>query len=344
MLSIALCLALSGAPSGAFDPRQVPAEAAWVVHVDLAALAQSTFLRELHADGIRFENEFNLDHVERDYGLDPFADLRSLTFYGSGAGGEECACVAVGSSALQSAWTRLSERGARPVRIAGLQAVQVGHGGGAGYFALLPGEPSAASVAIVAASEAALRSAWLVAQREAPTLADPNVAAESPRTKSASRERSSAIQARPGKGSLVFAASQPAARFEENAIFLRSAGQILDEIADLSAGEADTVALAARALEFELAENQGDLQVSLAIDAVSPAKAASIEQVLRGAMSRATVGTDSPETARRVMQLLGALQLSSDGSRFIARFRYSARRFLDDVAFIEEARGVRPGR
>jgi hypothetical protein len=344
-LWIPFLLAAPAAAAGSFDARLVPAEAPWVVHVDLEALSRCALLDALHAQGLRPENDLGLDQLERDSGLDPFDDLASLTFYGAGARGEGSVCVAVGASrALASAWARESERGARAVQVEGVGALQAGGGAQARFLALLAETPGEPRVALVAPSEAALRSALLVVWGDAPTLASPRAGAQPPSPAGAPRARPAPIQARPSAGSLVFAASAPVAGFEENAAFLDRALGLLDELAGLGEDEELALGLGTRALEFELCETRGELQVRLALEARDAGRAAELERLLRAAVSRAPVPADSPQVANRLAQLLAALRLEALGSRLVARYSYSARRFVQDVGFVEEARGLRPGR
>ena len=214
-LSLLLPLLAAGSPaqSGAFDPSAIPEGARWVVHVDLAALARSEILRALHADGVRFENEFGLHRIERAFGLDPFADLRSLTFYGAGATGAECVWVAVGTRALESVRATYAAGGARTLRVAGAEAFCTTD---SRWIAFLP--EGADSLRVLAAhSESTLREALLVARGQAASLGP------APPTGRATR----GIAARPAPGSLVFAASAPAARYEDNASYLRRALELL---------------------------------------------------------------------------------------------------------------------
>jgi hypothetical protein len=335
---VSLLLLAPTVHAGAFDPRQVPAGSPWIVHVDMEALSRSTILRALHADGVKFENDFDLDHVEKDFGLSPFDDLYSLTFYGSGKNGDESVCVVTGTAALSAAKSRLAAKGARSVRIGSVDALQIGARETRPFITLLPAQAGAPRIAIVAPSEAALASALLVLQGEAPTLANPS--ARETATNAGAKTPPS-IRIRPNRGSLVLAACTPVARFEQNAAFLTRALGLLCEVADAPKESQDTFAYATRTFEFELSETQGDVQLTLAIDAQTPGKAKEMETLLRGSMTKSSLPADDAEVTARVTKLLAPLRFETLGSRLKCSYRYPSTGWVEDIHFVETARGLR---
>ena len=108
-LAMFVALAVSGpALAGPFQKDWVAADAMWLIHVDLEALAGSTigsFILE-HAD----ELDLELDDFERETGLDPRTDLMSVTAYGfAGDPEEDGVIVAVTSAEADAALERLLE-------------------------------------------------------------------------------------------------------------------------------------------------------------------------------------------------------------------------------------------
>ncbi len=327
-LFIAFAALTSAGHAGAFDPRHVPADVPWIVHIDLEALADSTILRSLHADGVRFENEFDLDGVEKDFGLSPFVDLRSLTFYGAGALNHEYVCVAVGGPAIGAAKDRLVQKGAQPKRVNGVDAWAIA-GREPRIAALLPATGGGGRVAVVAQTETALAAALLVLKDKAASLATPP------------QGKRPAILSKPKRGSLVFAASAPVARLQENETYLHRALELLCDMAVVDEGDEVLFALGTRAIDFDMAETSGELQLVLGIDATTPAKAKEMEGVFRAAVTRAAQPSDTAEVAARAAKLLSKLQFETLAGRFRASYRYPSATWVEDIHFVEAKRGIR---
>jgi hypothetical protein len=336
----ALLLLAPIARAGGFDPRQVPASARWIVHVDLDALSSSMLLRSLHADGVKFENEFDLDDIEQTFGLSPFEDLESLTFYGVGKSGEGSVCIAIGSPALDTVKSKLAAKKPKPLVVGGIDALEIQDHGQSRYIALLPVQSATSRTAVVAPSVTALGTAISTLQKsDAPSLANPR---GSDKSASAPAVPAPVMRVRPARGSLVFAACTPVATFEDNATFLDRALGLLCEFADLPSESKDAFALGTRAFEFELAEARDEMVMTLGIDAPSVAKMKELETVLRDAAAKAPLPTDGPMVAARVTKLLAGLRFEALGARLKVSYRYPSKGFVDDAHFIEAARGIRP--
>ena len=82
---IALTAALLLAPiaiAGPLQPDRVPADARWLLHVDVEALVDSSVGGDILANAEMFDLE--LDEIEEELGLDPKEDFYSVTIYGEG--------------------------------------------------------------------------------------------------------------------------------------------------------------------------------------------------------------------------------------------------------------------
>ena len=79
-----------------FDPARVRAEARWVAHVDVEALAKSDVYAALVADGVVSVQE-EVELVQ-ELGLDPVKDLRGVTVYGVEEKGEHTVVVLDGKA------------------------------------------------------------------------------------------------------------------------------------------------------------------------------------------------------------------------------------------------------
>jgi len=344
---LALLVCAPSVQAGGFDPSCVAANATSVLHVDMAGVGRSTLLRALHASGQRVENEFDVDSLSKEFGIDFFSDLFSITSYSTGARGESTVTVVAGNEQLAAAWARRAKGQAPARRVAGREAIALMRGSDTPLVALLPARPGSPRMAVIAKDEAALQSALIVIDGEAPTLADAPRATGGAATSSSKRpkETPQAIVARPADSSLIFAATAPGAPSGARMTpFLERGLSLLCEFADLDSAGKDVVGLAARTLEFDLGEVGTDLVVRLAIETASPSDVRKLEDVLRGAMTKSAAVKDAPEAASRLKRVFDAIRFESRSARFTASFLYGASQLVADIDLIESSRGIRPGR
>ncbi len=328
-----LLLAAPALAGGGFDASQVDAEATWVLHVDFHALSRSSLLRTLHREGLHAEDDLELDHVKKDFGVDPFTDLHSLTMYSAGKRGEGVVTVVKGSTQLDSAWSRLAER-AEPVRIGGREALRFEARGSSTRFVILLASPEYSSrLAVFATSSEALESALEVLSGDAPHLGSPQRTANP----------GPGLAAAPASGSLIFAASLPGV-LQENLVFLRRALRLLKELASIKGKRDDLFALQVRGLEFELCESKGELSARLAIEAPSGDGAAQMAQILNDSISPLSSAGGSPEVVTRRSSLVAGLKVGSPASKLLVGFRYPAEQFVADLVFVERNGAARSGR
>ncbi len=346
MFVLALLVCAPSVQAGGFDPKCVAANATSVLHVDMAGVGRSTFLRALHASGQHVENEFDVGSMSKEFGIDFFSDLFSITVYATGARGESSVTVVAGNEQLASAWARRAKGQAPSRKVAGRDTIPLKRGSDTPLVALLPASPGSPRIAVIARDEAALQSALHVIDGEAPTLADAPRATVPPATSSNKGPRIvQPISARPADGSLVFAASALGAPCGlQMTPFLERGLSLLCEFADLDSANKDVVALTAHTLEFDLGEVGTDLVVRLAIDTASTSDVRKLEDVLRGAMAKSAAVKDVPDAALRLKRLFDAIRFESRAARLMATFRYGASQLVTDIDFIEESRGIRPGR
>ena len=77
---VVACAALRAEP---LERRQLPATAAWFVHIDLESAKTSTLAQALREIGIKQPGASEaLSKVQDALGIDPARDIRSLTLYG----------------------------------------------------------------------------------------------------------------------------------------------------------------------------------------------------------------------------------------------------------------------
>lgn len=84
LVSLAMALAASVAEAAGFDPRTVPAEVQWVVHMDFDALRSATTAQQLSAEWLqRDSTRKQLEQVRHLIGTDLLSDLHSATLFGT---------------------------------------------------------------------------------------------------------------------------------------------------------------------------------------------------------------------------------------------------------------------
>jgi len=78
--------------AGPLNPEQVPADAKWLAHVDLAALDETKALKEVR--GIWPQRTEKLrSWMQENYGIDPREDFESVTLYGTGYAKGDCVLI-----------------------------------------------------------------------------------------------------------------------------------------------------------------------------------------------------------------------------------------------------------
>lgn len=323
------------ASGGGFDPRHVAADADWVFHVDFEALTRSTLLGSLHRQGIKMENEFDLDHFGAKFGVDPLADLHSITMYG--IGGVGVVTVVAGKRKIESAWTRLAAEAIRS-RVAGLECIALGRARDTRLVLLLPARPGAPRLAVIATTTQAAERACLVLGGEAPGL-DSVAAREGARpVDRGSDDASAPLRARPSDGALIFAANVPGRTLlhsPQAEPFLRRGLSLLCELADIERSAKDAFAAAVRALEFELSERYGEFTLKLALEAETAAAADELERVLHARLAP-WVSADLPDGRQAPLsRLLAGLQITATARRLTVLYRGDARAFVADLLQVE---------
>ena len=116
---LATIIGTSGlATAGPLNKDWVAADAQWVIHVDVAALLDSTIGSFLLEHGEQFALDLDdLDDFKRETGLDPRTDLKSVTLYGSGdEPGEDGVIVAVTNDQVDEAIELLLDNDEVPIR------------------------------------------------------------------------------------------------------------------------------------------------------------------------------------------------------------------------------------
>jgi hypothetical protein len=307
LLPLALLAGLTRpAAADQLDRDLIPAEARWLVHVDLEALGRSRLYERLLE-----EQDFELELPEEDElaflaNVDFFGgDVKSVTAYGNAPDTEDAVLMVVASEKIEEALSALRVHlSVRDVR-SGQHVLQ--HWTQAdedesmySWLATRPG--GGERVLLVGKSRSTLTHAVDVMQGSAPSQAG------SP---------SPALTTRPSPGSIFFAAANDLSRLAEFDPSSRVAGLT-------------------RALSVDLGENAGTVFLYLVADSESAADTRQVQQVLQGLTALAGLMVPPEGDAAYVVQnLLGAFRFEASGSRLLIEFRYDAEHLVDDLKLLE---------
>jgi hypothetical protein len=308
--------------AGEFDPRSVSCEAAWVVHLDLEAMARSKFLLALREAGQEFANEFDFDLIESRFGVDPYEELSSITFYAPKSGDAAAVAVVRGSTRASSSWSRLIEAGRFVRKVAEHDVFSIGGGSARSFGCALP-EAGGARTFVLAANERALGPALAVFDGKARSLAD---------------ARDGKLDVRATTGAMCWASG---ALSTDRSVFTAGAMRLIAEIADLDPSRSRTIAESAKTLFFEIGEEGPSLFARLETTSSTGEAASTVGEILRDVVTklRNTIGDSSAST--RIERLLAPLRIEATGPRMRATYRYDARAFVDEVLRVEKELAIR---
>ncbi len=290
------------ATAGPLNKDWVAADAQWVIHVDVAALLDSTIGRFILEHGEALDLDLDdLDEFKRETGLDPRTDLKSVTVYGTGdEPGEDGVIVAVTNDRVDEAIEKLLDNDEGPIRkreMNGRTIYVIGRGDDRHYLAI---ERAGRNRRIVVLSDERhiLSHALKVIDNDAPSL---------------SMGRSKIPGNDPQEGSLVFVAvgdieafgdSDPASRI------LRMSDGFTADI-----GEIDGVLLA---------------QATVSTD--SPEVAQDITEVIQGLVALGRIVAAQQPELGPIAQLADSLKVRTRDSRITLKIRYDAGDLLEHVA------------
>lgn len=291
---------------------RVSAEARWLVHVDFDGLKGTQFWKtiEEHAEAFDLEDTWEeLDEVEREFGIDPLRDVRSMTAYGQSGEGDDAVVLFHIRGSVQQAVDRLAkEAGFRSVRRDGVDLIQWADGG----------DDMTAHVHRVAGSDDSL---VLLGGREADVLHAARVLNREALSFEASETRR--LRTLPTPGSIVFVAAE---------------GGIpgLDGVDPASA-----VTELAESVYLSLGESRGVLEVHVSVTARNNEDAESMSAIFEGAAALARLGAreafgNDPDAAV-IFDILQALEVYVRGNTVALDWEYDVQRLFEDLRRLGES-------
>jgi len=295
-------LAAASAPVSAegLRPDRVPAEARWLVHFDVERFVASEFwgvLRELaEVEGVA-DLDDAMGDLRDELGIDPLADVRAVTLFGSDLAEEQVVVLAVVRGGVGAAIERLEREGeVRRTRREGLEILSFGDGDGFGHVRPVRGSDD--QLVLMAGDAAGLVRSARVLDREAPSL---------------SGEANPALRRRPSKGSILYV----------------SASEGLPGTADFEPAAQLTELV--QALEFDLGESRGELQVHVGLIARTAEDARSISDVIEGLLALARLGVGQALEGSSLRYLLDEFDVATNGGEVRIDFQYDVAALLAEL-------------
>lgn len=299
-LSFALILPGVSAQAGALNTQRVAANAEWVAHVNVEAIAASKLFKSaLENAGAMHMNLDGMDEMKEHLGIDPLKDLKDATIYGAGDPEDgNMVIVANANGNVDQAVAKLKEQ--MPIvelTVAGQTILKIDQDGDETFFQVRPGKSSDDRVVIVARSQENISKAIDVLDGKAANLAS---AADSPLAKAAT----------PGAGSMLFAAAKGLP------------WMVNDEDGDEN-DPASQILRTSDRLSLDLGEDGPNSYVNLLVGTGSEDDAKNIGDVLNGfmAMGRLAIG-NQPELAD-AKALMSSVKLATAGKDVRVEMRHN---------------------
>lgn len=305
LVAAACCAQAVPARADGLNPAHVPADARWVVHFDVEALAASSVRPLLHEALREIHRELHeLAAFPNVKALDPLRDVHSMTFYGSSTSPEEALVLVAGTTQLETA---LGDLGIVP----GYRQVPAGNGtlhawedGAQAWFAYAhalaptngPRNGAGRRLVIFSDDEERLLGALDVVIDRRPDL---------------EAREDARIQVRPRQGSILFVAG------------VEGIGEWIKEHTH------SDVANLARAFSLDVGENAGRVHAAVKLETETPEDAVNVTSVLQGILALAPLVSDGSEEGRMLVELSQAVRLRTSSSLVEIDFEFETQRLVD---------------
>lgn len=302
-LAVAMTAFAGAASAGPLDKSRVPADSAWVVHVDIEAGLGSSlgrFAVEHAADPA------DLEGLKAQFGVDPLTDIKDLTVFGIGTDGEDAVAVITTTPAIEDALSRLQDQGH--------QHSVVNEGG---YELLSWSENEQVQYALIRPMGDGLRLLYLSKDKSRLARAADVSAGLAASLKG---KTASVLSDGPRPGAVLFIASD----------VIPSHGR---------ADQASMVLGKARSLRFEAGESGPDLYADLTLTTSSSEDASNVVKVLEGLRAMGQMFCQGNPDLAPIAGLAEAVRLSADESAVSIAIRYPAADAIDALRAAERGDG-----
>lgn len=289
------------------DRSLVPADASFVVHVDLQRVADVLGLDALMEGLPESEGrEINdmLRRMEDRLGFDPRRDIRSVTVFGSDLSGRDPGVVFITTDALDDALEALEDAGALSTdREGGIRFQRISAEGLIDALRIEDADVSSNdSLYIVTKRVGRNRRAVLVGENPRQMVDAARVFEDEDRSLAEARDPN--LELRPSSGSMVYV----------------EATNSLEEL--LGQSPASMLADKVRGLSVDVSEDQDNVQVLLTVATSSREDARNVESMingLRGLISLAQGMEELDEIPELAREILDELDADADGNRVTVR-------------------------
>jgi len=290
------------------DRARIPAAARWLVHVDLeAAVRSQLFQRMLQNHEIRAELDEGLAEMRAKIGIDPLEDIHSITLFGISPDPENAVAIISASSSIDTALAMLPQ-------MSDEIDVHLGTIDGREVYSI--GDPHGDETWFVHVirHDGAQRTLVATHRREDLGAAIDVIGGRSASLASA---RQPAIAARPGPGSILFAATADG----------------LGGLAGLK--PASQVARLAQSVVFDLGEHNRAIFARLGLRAATFEDATNMTQILQGAMALVNLATAQEQELAPFRDVLSSLRFETIDTTVRVDFSYDVDALLAILAELE---------
>lgn len=308
---LALGLATT-ARASEYEPKRVPQDALWVVHINTAAMIDSKvgglILEDLEQLGL----SEHIQKVKAELGLDPLMDFQAITLYGSGYEPADAAVVVEMGPTLGTLEQKVSQAD-------GYQ--RTSHDGHAIHTWIDNKHRRAGRryCGHMAVSQQSMNLLIFSENKEQVVAAIDRI---SGRGKTVEQSTSATMKRRPGKGSCFFVA-----------------GDVTDKLVEKRPGRA--MLKIAKSLVYDGGERDGQVYGHCEVKASSTDNATQMYQMAQGLLAMAQL--KPAEGATPINRLAKAIRLSLSQDTVIADFTYDAAAFHRELKTLHEMKMKRCG-
>ena len=303
-LSLSALLALAGqAQADGLNASLVDARAKLLIHIDVEQLIETEMFKLLSKDPEAEMGDF-VEEFQSETGLDPTADVRSITVYGNSANEKDWVALIRTSGNLDSAMQKLSQKeGYSKVEVGGRMLHSLKDGRETWYGYVYNAEQGDDRLFVVSENQQSVLGAIDVVSGKQANLV---------------QAREPAVSAQPGPGSVLFV----------------SAGIGLDGLSDFEATA--KMAKLVQGVTFDCGEDQGVLFATLQLQASQHDDAQKLYQVIQGGIALLSLASGSDEELGFVTELVNSLDIQLTNTRVTLSFRHASASLYEGLRSLDD--------
>ena len=302
-LTLIAAMALTGVSTthaGPFQMNRVAADAQWLAHLDVQALANSQLVKHVLEHGKEMSIDIEgLDEIHEHLGIDPLKDLRDITAYGNGdPHAEDGTFVAIitATPAVDDliAMLKLQDEAYSQLEVAGYSLQSFNADGHATFFYVVPGSAESDRVVVLSKSSEHLVRGLGVMEGKLPNL---------------NQQAKSALAVTPRSGSYFFAASDGLGWIHGH-----DDDENEDDDDDDRHDPASTVMRDAKSAMVNIGEAEGSTFLDLAIATEKDETAVNLADLFRGLLAMGKLAANNDPELAAFKATLQGVKLTSANS------------------------------